>query len=341
LVAGGLGWDVDATPSVPAPWAAAPAGWWRFGPSAPFALSELRAADLTYFRDFPVPRATVERVAAADRTTNVPGFTGSRLFVRTVSLGEGQPDPDPAVSPLEALVADRGQDADARETVARVDVPPGLEAGRDGSVVSIGLGDATLTDGTAVARWSVTVVPINDWGEVGPATTGSVERDLVGPSLALEVPMVTPVWPLPAKLTGASDPDTTVVVDGLGELELDRRGRFEVVTQLAPWPQTIRLSAVDASGNVTRREVSVVGGVDYRRFPWPTIAAVALLVLVAVSGVLGSRRVRPATSGVGPVRGRWGWSAVGLETTPARADGDDGPFIEIEELPPGGGLPRA
>jgi hypothetical protein len=338
LVAGGLAWGDGEMPAAPAPLAAAPVGWWRHGPSEAFALSELRAADLTYYREFPTPRATIERVAAADRTTIIPAFTGSRLFVASVPLGEDQADPDAVASPIDGLVTE--PDDHVRRTVARVAVPPGLEAGRDGSVATIPLGDATLRDGTQVDRWAVTVVPINDWGEVGPPASGTVDRDLVGPSLALDVPMVTPVWPLPAKLTGASDPDTTVVVDGIGEVKLDRRGRFELVTQLAPWPQTLRLSAVDPSGNVTRREVSVVGGVDYRRFPWPIIAAVALLVLVAVSGVLGSRRIRPATAPDGPHRRRWVWPTVGLEATPARADADDGPVIEIEELPPGAGLPR-
>jgi hypothetical protein len=339
LVAGGLGWGDDLLPLAPTPWATAPPGWWRHGPSVPFALSELRAADVTYYRDFPVPRSTMERVAAADRSTNVPGFTGSRVFLRSMPLGEDQPDPEPFETTVGALLVETEEPG--RRTVARIAVPPGLESGRDGSVVNVPLGDPTLPDGSPVARWAVTVVPINDWGEVGPSVTGIVERDLVGPSLSLDVPMVTPVWPLPAKLVGASDPDTTVVVDGLGEMELDRRGRFDLVTQLAPWPQTLRLVAIDASGNVTRREVSVIGGVDYRRLPWPAIGAVVLLVVVAISSALGSRRVRAETAGTARRRLGWTWAGGSPEARPARAEADDGPRIEIEDLPPGAGLPRA
>jgi hypothetical protein len=339
LVASGLAWgETGGLPATPTPWAIAPAGWWRHGPSGPFALSELRAADLTYYRDFPVPRATIERVAAADRTTNLPGFTGSRLFVHTVALGAETHDPEPVASVLEALVG--GSGPAGRRSMARIEVAPGVEAGRDGSVARVSLGEAMLPDGTAVDRWAVTVVPINDWGEVGPPTSATIARDLVGPSLALDVPMVTPVWPLPARLTGASDPDTRVVVDGIGEMELDRRGRFEVVTQLAPWPQTLRLLAIDASGNVTAREVSVVGGVDYRRFPWPTIAAVALLAVVAISGVHGSRRVRTSDAPGRAGRRSWAWPVSGLGPAPGGVDPDEGPLVEIEELPPGGGLPR-
>jgi hypothetical protein len=339
LVAGGLAWgDAGGLPAAPTPWAIAPNGWWRHGPSVPFALSELRAADLTYYREFPVPRATIERVAAADRTTNLPGFTGSRLFVRTVALGAERRDPAPVASVSEALAGDPSPEA--RRSVARIEVAPGVEAGRDGSVATVSLGEAMLPDGAAVDRWAVTVVPINDWGEVGPPTDATIGRDLVGPSLSLEVPMVIPMWPLPARLTGASDPDTRVVVDGIGEMELDRRGRFDVVTQLAPWPQTLRLLAIDASGNVTAREVSVIGGVDYRRFPWLTIAAAGLLVLVAISGVLGSRRVR-----TGDLPGRtgprsWAWPVTGIGPAAGGVEPDDGPRVEIEELPPGGGLPK-
>jgi hypothetical protein len=339
LVASGLAWgDAGSLPATPTPWAIAPNGWWRHGPSVPFALSELRAADLTYYRDFPVPRATIERVAAADRTTNLPGFTGSRLFVRIVALGAERRDPAPVASVFEALAGDPGREA--RRSVVRIEVAPGVEAGRDGSVATVSLGEAMLPDGTAVDRWALTVVPINDWGEVGPPTDATIGRDLVGPSLSLEVPMVIPMWPLPARLTGASDPDTRVVVDGIGEMELDRRGRFDVVTQLAPWPQTLRLLAIDASGNVTAREVSVIGGVDYRRFPWLTIAAAGLLVLVAISGVLGSRRVR-----TGDLPGRtgprsWAWPVTGIGPAAGGVEPDDGPRVEIEELPPGGGLPK-
>ena len=82
LVAAGLGWGPGPEfPTAPSPSAGAPDGWWRHGPSTPFAVSEVRANDVVYFRDFPVPSATIETAAARDGSTALPGFTGTRMFV--------------------------------------------------------------------------------------------------------------------------------------------------------------------------------------------------------------------------------------------------------------------
>ncbi|HYH93609.1 MAG TPA: hypothetical protein VD763_10650 [Candidatus Saccharimonadales bacterium] len=338
LVAGSLGWDATTAnlPVTPSPWATNVAGWWRHGPSTSFALSELRSGDATYFREFPVPQATVERTANDDRTTNIPGFTGSRLFVRIRAMRPGDTDPGPAGSLFDALIAPVGPSEVVR--VARIPVLPGLEAGRDGGFATVSLADARLVSDPTVERWAVTVVPINDWGEVGPPARGPVARDLIGPSLTLDVPGTTPIWPFAARLTGSSDPGTVVTVEGIGEMTLDRRGRFAFEAPLAPWPQTLRVTSVDGSGNVTQRELSVIGGIDYRKLPWPAIVAAGLIALVFVSGVIGSRRTRaggrvfgpPVTLGAGAT-GRW--SGRG-------SLGDDEPVAEIEDLEPGQGLPR-
>lgn len=166
-------------------------------------------------------------------------------------------------------------------------------------------------------------MPLNDWGELGKVASGIVIRDETGPGLNLAVPFTSAVWPAAARLAGSSEPGAAVVVDGVGAIELDRRGRFAFETTLAPWPQTYRLTATDPSGNTTVKEVSVVGGIDYRQFPWLLIAAVALLGLVTARGMVGEGR--PGR----PVRSLTGRGAVGF---------DDGPRPEIEELPPGGGL---
>ena len=136
-----------------------------------------------------------------------------------------------------------------------------------------------------------------------------------------------PLWPFAAALPGAAEPGATVDVDGIGPIEPDRRGRFTIETPLAPWPQTLRIVATDLSGNETVREVSVIGGVDYRRFPWELIGAVALLGAVGISGMLGSRW-RRSTGGARPVSVAAGRGAYY----------DDGPVAEIEDLPPGAGL---
>ncbi len=343
LVASGIGWvPDDGLPASPAPWAVGPGGWWRHGPSSPFVLAELRAADATYYREFPTPRATLERATAPDATSIIPGFTGVRFFVTVTALTPTATEPvDIDTMPALSLSpSDVGQFG-----VVRIPVPPGVDSGRDGAATVIPIGDITLPDGASAERWDVTAVPLNDWGEIGGAVIGAVIRDRVGPSLAVDTPFMTPVWPLPASIKGSAEPGALVEVAGVGPVELDRRGNFRIPTSLAPWPQTLRVTATDASGNRTETEVSLIGGVDYRRFPWPMIAAVVLLVVVAISGMSGSRWRRVAAAGSSGAVGR----SRGIGDPAVRAGGpdrgfamyDDVPMAEIEDLPPGQGIGRA
>lgn len=324
LVAAGLSLDPEI-PLVrtPSPWASGPPGWWRHGPSGPFTLAELSAGDATYYREFPVPRSSVERITAPDATIAAPGFTGVRLFVKAAALDPEAPDETTDIG-LDAFLAGGAREGGEID-VLRIPVPPGVEAGRDGGFARVSLGELTLDGGTRADRWSVAAVPINDWGEIGSVASGVVSRDAIGPSLVMEVPFATPIWPFPASIPGAAEPRSRVVVAGVGPVELDRRGRFTIQTPLAPWPQTLVVTATDASGNVTRREVSVIGGVDYRRFPWAHIVAAALLIAVVASGLIGTR---------------WRLAVGGRSVAPGRAPyaADDGPVAEMEDLPPGAGL---
>jgi hypothetical protein len=324
LVAAGLGWDPEiGLPSNPTPSAGGPVGWWRHGPSTPFAVSEVRSRDLVYFREFPQPVATIETQTAKDGSTVLPGFTGARLLAVVTPLAEGEVGPDPAADALAALTTTRGPGG--RTSVVRVAVPPGLESGRDGSFARLTIGDVRLPDGRATGRWAMQVVPINDWGEWGQPIARTITLDAFGPTVAVEDPFTSPIWPFFARLAGRSEPGSSVRVDGIGDLEVDRRGRFTIETQLAPWPQVFRVTATDPSGNVTIGEFSIVGGVDYRRFPWPAIIAAALLALVAARGLFGSGRGRAARVEAT----RWSTGALDEASTP-----------EIEELPPGSGLAR-
>ena len=96
------------------------------------------------------------------------------------------------------------------------------------------------------------------------------------------------------------------------------------MTRLAPWPQAIRLTSTDESGNPTVGEFSIVGGVDYRQFPWALIAALTLRGVVAARGLAAAGR----RSG--------GFEATAWSTGTL----DEGSMPEIEELPPGAGLAR-
>jgi hypothetical protein len=338
LVASGIGWTPnEGMPASPSPWAAAPAGWWRHGPSEPFVLAELRAGDASYYKEFPEPRATLERATLPDASIAIPGFTGVRFFVTATPVEGDSGDPPPGIDIGQALgrpLKDSGQAG-----TVRVPVPPGVDAGRDGSVALVPLADVHLPDGSPAEQWTVTAVPLNDWGEIGDPVIGGIIRDRVGPSLEVDSPFMTPIWPFPASIKGSAEPGSIVEVEGIGPVEPDRRGGFRISTSLAPWPQTLTVTATDASGNETVREVSLIGGVDYRRFPWPTIAAIVLLIVVAISGVFGSRwrrKTGPAATGVASFHG------AGVTTDRAFAMyGDEIPMAEIEDLPPGEGIGRA
>jgi hypothetical protein len=322
LIAAGLGWDPDSgLPATPAPWAAGPGGWWRPGPSTPFAVSEVRANDVAYFQDFPSPQATIEATTARDGTTVLPGFTGTRMFVSVTPLADGADGPDVAPGRLEGLTTGAGPNGIV--TVVRVPVPAGNESGRDGSYTTLSLGDVRRPGAGQTTRWALQLVPINDWGEAGFAVVRTITRDAVGPTLNLEAPFTSPVWPFQAQLQGRAEPGSSVSLEGAGEIPVDDRGRFTVVTHLAPWPQTLRLTATDATGNASIAEFSVVGGVDYRRFPWALIAALSLLAIVAGRGLAAAGRTR--SGAVEATR----WSTGTL---------DEGSTPEIEELPPGSGL---
>jgi hypothetical protein len=320
LIAAGIGWDpLAGLPPSPTPSMAGPPGWWRHGASTGFVLSEVRGSDVVYFRDFPSPKATIEATTDKDGSATLPGYTGTRLFVSIRPLGEDEEGPDVAPSKIESLL--HVPSGGVVRTV-RVPVPPGNESGRDGAFTTLGLSEITK-DGTPSSRWSMRVVPINDWGEVGFPVVRTITRDAVGPTLNLETPFTNPVWPFLAHLSGRAEPGSAVTLDGSGPLEVDEAGRFTVVTRLAPWPQTVRLTATDVSGNTSVGEFSVVGGVDYRQFPWALIVALTLLGLVAVRGLSSAGRAR----GGGVEATSWSLGVL-----------DDAARPEIEELPPGSGL---
>ena len=322
LVAAGLGWDPDAgLPLTPTPLAAGPDGWWRHGPSTPFAISEVRGNDTIYFQEFPRPAATIEKTTARDGSTLLPGFTGTRLFVLATPLGDDEEGPDVAPGRLEGLTT--GARPGGIVTIVRVPVPPGNASGRDGSFTSLSLDDVRFGDGRPASRWAIQVVPINDWGEVGFSVVRTITRDSVGPTLNLQTPFTSPVWPFLARLSGRAEPGSTVSLEGAGDIRVDQRGRFTIDTHLVPWPQTLRLTATDATGNASVAEFSIVGGVDYRQFPWALIAALSLLGVVAARGLAAAGRTR-----TGAVEATL-WSTGTL---------DDASMPEIEELPPGAGL---
>ncbi|MFP5342742.1 MAG: hypothetical protein ACLGIJ_07460 [Candidatus Limnocylindria bacterium] len=308
LVAGGLGWEEARLPATPTPAATGVAGWWRHGPSEPFALNELRAADATDIRAFPVARATIDGVVVPSGTVDIRGFTGTRLFARIVPA---EPDAGDVVTPAADDLRRVATGSDERRVVARVPVAPGLEAGRELGLARIDLAPTRADPGP----WRVTAVPIDVLGEVGRPVSGIVVSDVEPPTVRGPAPFTSPVWPAETVLAGETEPGTTVVVEGIGPIEVDRRGRFSIRGALAPWPQSFRVTVTDVAGNVTAQEVSVVGGIDYRQIPLEAVLAALLVVAVVVSGIRGVRRpagspgvidaadaaMRPGGDATGPV----------------------------------------
>lgn len=95
LVAAGLAWDpTGGLPPSPTPWAVPVAGWWRHGPSVPFALSEMRASDTTYFRVFPVPLASVEIDGRPGADDHLARFHGHQALRAGEGAGRRRRAPD-------------------------------------------------------------------------------------------------------------------------------------------------------------------------------------------------------------------------------------------------------
>jgi hypothetical protein len=240
--------------------------------------------------------------------------------VAAVGLGEGEPPSQADLDSVAAVVGDAASDATA--ALVRLGVPPGAASGVDRGEVSVPLAAERWAGDARAVSWSTTVIPFTDVGDVDAAYAVTVRRDMDPPPVALPAPLVSPIWPVAATLRGSTEPGATVRLGESGgpSVVADASGDFTIETTLAPWPQQLQVEAVDGSGNVATLAVSVVGGVDYRTFPWAAISALLVLAAVVLSGVLGTRRRRG-----GPPR-------------PPVDQDPDGPRPELEELAPGDGL---
>ena len=166
--------------------------------------------------------------------------------------------------------------------------------------------------GVQAERWTITVAALDATGALSVPVQGTAIFDRAAPPLELVTPTLTPLWPFSAGLRGTSEAGVSVSVPGQPAVTVGPDGTFELPTQLAPWPQTLEVTATDLAGNKTAKELSVMGGIDLRGLPWPAILVGLLLVGVFMSSIRGVRSTRqPAV-----VR------ALGDEVTP-----------EIEELP--------
>lgn len=313
LVAAGLTWpDRETPPITPDPWGDGSGGRWRAPDGATFALTEVPAATLS------APGAggsiAADPVAILGPAARVRADPGTRLAIGVVALRPGAPSPATAVDPLAP------EDVGGDVVISLRRIP--MMGTRDGALptIEVPLGWATLA-GAPADRWALLVTRLDDLGRITAGQRFEVRHDTTAPVVQLDAPFVSPPWPFTARLVGRTEPGTTVTLAGARPVTADLTGAFTIETQLAPWPQRLSIGATDGSRNVSTLELSVVGGVDYRAFPWAAIGAAALIVAAAVSGLVGSRRRQ----------------ANGATATPdlAMADGS-GP--ELEELPPGSAL---
>jgi hypothetical protein len=345
LVALGMEWSSAVRlPPRPTPWSVVPPGAWRHGPSARFTLAELPAGEATAAPSGPLPTHIEPRVGA-DATVRIAGRTGDRLLVWAVAMSAqaresasgatAEPAPEELQEPEASSADGVAGPSSGPATVARIPVPPGAAAGPDDGIVPVDLVEVSVPRGAQADRWSLTIAPLTGWGEVGSFATELVVRDMTGPTLAVDAPFLSPIWPIAARVTGVSEPGAVVAVEGAGRVTVQPDGPFAIETALAPWPQTLRITATDQSGNITVSDVSVVGGLDYRVLPWAAIATVGLLVLVVASAVRGSSGARSAD-----LRAAGGTTDPGSgRSRMAARSTDEMPGPEIEELPPGAGLP--
>ena len=334
VVAGTAAWPGgSAVLSAPTPAGdAAAAPRWRSGVSPSFLLSEVSVGDLLYHREFPVPGVAMGRTQPSgdELAVSLGGFIGERMFVRSIPLSPGAD-----VGSHESLADFLAGAAGSRglRSVGRIPVAPGADSGAANGFIRLPL------DLDAAAH-QVTAVGINDWGEVSPIERVRVEADRIGPTLVVAAPLTSLPWPLVARLDGVADPGSRVRL-GDTEVEVPRNGRFSVRTSLAPWPQTLEFTAIDGAGNETVRRVSVVGGVDYRQFPWEVILGALVLAAALLASLRAPRRPigssaagpRLATSGPILVLGGLAVPPIGPGRSPRSHDPAPSQAVDADGLP--------
>ncbi len=313
LVAEGLEWyPYGELPTPPIPSAAA-TGTWRGGWVQPFFIAEV-ALPLDVAAH-PVGLPVIDPLTDAFGSIDLDAPAATRLLLRVKPLEAN----DTAVEGPRRLDEFLYGNQTEYEFVVVRQFPASGSVGSGSAMSRIPFAissEASSAAGGRADRWSVSAVALDARGEPSAVTRTTVVFDTTAPLLTLdEAPLLSPPWPFEATITGTSEPGATVRLGDGPPVVADPTGAFELTTRLAPWPQTLEAVAVDPSGNRTPASITVMGGIDLRGFPWPAIAAVAILVAVLLSSLRGTRRVRSVPS-----------TAVST---------DDGGDLVIEELEPG------
>ena len=293
LVADGLEWyPYEEGPVPPVPSAAGPGGW-RGGWVQPFFLAEV--ATPLDVQGAPVPAPVIDPLTDSKGWIDLDAPPATRLLLRVNPLNEN----DTADEGPRTLTDFMRRESTEYEAVLVRRLPGSDRGGTDQAMsrLPFAIQDEAQTGLGPGDRWSVSAVALDARGVPSAVTRTTVIHDTVAPTLTLdEAPFLSLPWPFEARVGGTSEPGATVRLGDGPTVVADASGAFEFKTQLAPWPQTLEAVAVDASGNRTPASISVMGGIDLRGFPWPAIAAVAILVAVLLSSLRGTRRVRSIPS---------------------------------------------
>ena len=298
MVAEGLEWfPYEGGPLAPNPAAAGAAGAWRRGPSNPFVLAEVAAPASAPLPSAQVDPPAIDTTVSSDGMIDMTAPTGTRLLVRAVP---SKPSASPSFNGFGLdLNAFLQSDAKTAEWTGMIRIPVPTGGPRGASIGSEPFdirAIVTSHDGSPADEWMVSIAALDASGDVSSLAEGVSVFDMAAPPLSLEAPLLNPPWPFEASVGGSSESGASVRIGDGPPVAADGTGAFEIRTQLAPWPQTLEVTAVDPFGNETTAQVSVMGGLDVRQLSWPAILAVALIAAVALSSLRGGRRAPAAPS---------------------------------------------
>ena len=248
LVALGLDWRSGGGPVDPSPGPPGGAGAWRHGASARFSLPRCRAGS---------PRTRSGLVSrdrwngGADGSVDDRGVAeGARVLVQVRPIGtaeaivETRPRSRRLPGRSDRRFGDDVHDPADRGSSGHVRRP-------NGATASFDIRSLPSSEGSRLDRWLVDVAQLDWLGDIaGPVRVAALFDDSP-PAVSVDSAVPQP--------DVATDCDASRVVRGGGEgsgrvrRTGDRRadGSFAIDTPLAPWPQTVEVTATDAYGNAT------------------------------------------------------------------------------------------
>lgn len=301
LVAAALDWyPYPGGPQAPTPAAASPPGAWRSVSGQRFVLAEVPVATVTSGSDAVVGVPEIRRTASKDGVVEFGWPAGTRLLVRATPMASSVPSQDStAIAGRHGFLYENTVDGEFAGMIL-----PGAP-GTNGATPSSQpdqfdlRGSVLAPDGVVVDRWIVTAAALDASGSISDPVQATAVVDLAPPALRLVAPPLSPPWPFAATLHGTTEVGSSVSLPGASPVVAGFDGSFALPAQFAPWPQTFEVTAVDAAGNATVEQVSVMGGADLQGLPWPAIGALIVLLGAGLSSMRGVRRRRPAS---GPAR---------------------------------------